>query len=65
MTVSDTELLDRERLHIFQQFILNRESDEIREELYEYMIMNVIFRHSQDGKLEKSKILTDYSFSDE
>ena len=48
MDSKNDELLDRERLHVMQQFTLNRESQEIREELYEYMIMSVIFRHGDD-----------------
>lgn len=51
------ELLDREHLHILQQFTLNRESEEIREELYEYMIMSVIFRYGgNESCIETAKI---------
>jgi len=57
MSIPKKELIERERLHLLQQFVLNRESEEIREELYEYMIMSVIFRHaSDDGKIETSII---------
>ena len=46
----------RKLLQILQQFVLNRDSEDIREELYEYMIMYVVYANKKDGYLEKEKI---------
>lgn len=53
------EILDveqRKLLKIFQQFVLNRDSEDIRKELYEYLIMYVVYTTKKDGYLEKGKI---------
>lgn len=40
---------DVRRERELQQFVLNRKTENMRNELYEYMIMRVIFDHAVDS----------------
>ncbi|MGH2612455.1 MAG: hypothetical protein ACRDFB_05340 [Rhabdochlamydiaceae bacterium] len=57
MSISNlTDADQRKIIHIFQQFVLNRDSSDIRRELYDYMVMYVIYNHSTEQGMEQSKI---------
>ena len=41
----------RRKLREYQQFVLHRKSTDIRNELYEYIVMHVLYDHGKDCKL--------------
>ncbi len=57
MKLSITDNDKRHLIRRLQQFVLNRDSNDIREELYEYMVIEVIFLHAGKEKtLDWNKI---------
>lgn len=69
MSTSSNEQLQRQNLLELQQFVLNRETDDIRCNAYEYMISSVLFNHTkQDDRLDYKQIIShmehDYYFKD-
>lgn len=47
---------NRKLIHILQQFVLNRDSEDLRQEIYEFMIMSVIYHNNPERGLEKHEI---------
>lgn len=55
---------ERDNIFRLQQFVLNNKSEDIRNELYDYMVVRAIYDHSQSKKILKQDLIIQHIEND-